>query len=127
MASMGGSNANAGNRPSTTSLTSLPDILAALTSLDEEETTLSESLTTLVTNKAPIESSLNNLKSLNSQLDELRDDAVLLEENVSATAKTARRVGDRVRLLDEEMRRVREAAERVGQVMELKVSKRLYS
>lgn len=127
MASMGGSNADAGHRPSPTTLTSLPDILAALSSLDEEETTLSESLTALVTNKAPIESSLNNLKSLNSQLDELRDDAVLLEQNVSATAKTARRVGDRVRLLDEEMRRVREAAERVGQVMELKVSKRLYS
>jgi hypothetical protein len=46
-----------------------------------------------------------------------------LSDKVSATASTAERVGGRVRILDEEMRRVREAAERVGQVMELKVLK----
>ena len=38
-----------------------------------------------------------------------------------ATAKTAERVGSRVRSLDEEMGRVREAGDRVGQVMDLKV------
>lgn len=122
MASPRGSAGYTGSRPSPTSLTTLPDILAALTSLDEEESTLSASLTTLVSNTKPIEASLTNLKSLSPQLEDLKNDAVFLEENVSTTAKTARRVGDRVRLLDEEMRRVREAAERVGQVMELKVS-----
>ena len=121
MALMGKVNGGAEHRPSPSTLSTLPEILAALYSLDEEESALSESLSSLVSNKAPIESSLSNLRSLHSQLDELQGEATYLETNVSITAKTARRVGDRVRLLDEEMRRVREAAERVGLVMELKV------
>ena len=44
-----------------------------------------------------------------------------LSRKVSVTARTAERVGGRVRTLDEEMRRVREASDRVQQVMELKV------
>jgi hypothetical protein len=55
-------------------------------------------------------------------LDELYLEASLLSDKVSLTAQTAERVGGRVRSLDEEMRRVREAGERVGQVMELKVT-----
>ena len=103
------------------SLATLPEILSALSALDEQETQLSRSLEVLISNKASVQLSLDKLKSLAPQLDELQVDAQALAENVSSTAQTARRVGDRVRLLDEEMRRVREAAERVSQVMELKV------
>lgn len=45
-----------------------------------------------------------------------------LAHKVASTAKTADRVGGRVRALDEEMRRIRLASDRVGQVLELKSS-----
>lgn len=109
-------------RPSPTSLTNLPDILSALSSLQSEERELSVSLTDLLNSEQTILDSLDRLQKLTPQLDELQLDASLLHKRVSATAKTADRVGGRVRLLDEEMRRVRLASERVGQVMELKVA-----
>lgn len=104
------------------SLATLPEILACLSSLEAEEIDVSNSLTALLSAREPIDASLQRLHSLAPQLDELHVDASLLTEKVSSTAKTAERVGKRVRLLDEEMRRVREAGERVGQVMDLKVS-----
>jgi len=64
---------------------------------------------------------LQRLQSLVPQLDEIQADASILTKKVSNTAKTAERVGSRVRSLDEEMRRVREAEDRVGLVMDLKV------
>jgi hypothetical protein len=51
-------------------------------------------------------------------------DAKLLHANVERTAKTAESVGGKVKALDEEMRRVREASERVAMAMELKVCSR---
>jgi len=66
--------------------------------------------------------SLASLQSLAPRLDDLNSEAQHFFRIVSATAKTAEHVGGRVRSLDEEMRRVREAAERVGQVMDLKSS-----
>ena len=61
------------------------------------------------------------MRALAPYIDELHDEAVHLTDKVSLTARTAERVGGRVRVLDEEICRVREATERVGQVMELKV------
>lgn len=103
------------------SLTTLPDIMACLSSFQSEETELSNSLTELLSAREPIVASLARLQSLVPQLDELHLEASLLSDTVSSTAQTAERVGGRVRSLDEEMRRVRDAGERVGQVMELKV------
>ena len=102
-------------------LTTLPDILAALASVESEEAELSSSLSELLSAKEPIVNALARVHALEPQLDELHLEASLLSQVVSATAKTADRVGGRVRSLDEEMKRVREASERVGQVMELKV------
>ncbi|KDR81347.1 hypothetical protein GALMADRAFT_239193 [Galerina marginata CBS 339.88] len=104
------------------SLTSLPEILSCLSAFQSEEAELSNSLTQLLKAREPIISSLSRLRSLTPQLDELQVDASLLANKVSNTAKTAKRVGSRVRSLDEEMGRVREAGDRVGQVMELKSS-----
>lgn len=103
-------------------LTSLPEILSCLSSFQSEESELSDSLAKLLQARDPIVASLNRLQSLLPQLDDLHGDAQLLTKRVSATAKTAERVGSKVRSLDDEMGRVREAGERVGHVMELKAS-----
>jgi conserved oligomeric Golgi complex subunit 4 len=103
------------------SLTTLPDIMTCLSSFQSEETELSNSLTELLSAREPIVASLARLQSLVPELDELHLEASLLSDKVSSTAQTAERVGGRVQSLDEEMRRVRDASERVGQVMELKV------
>ncbi|KAF8212519.1 COG4 transport protein-domain-containing protein [Mycena galopus ATCC 62051] len=104
------------------SLRNLADILSSIAEYQSEETHLSNSLSDLLSARQPIVASLARLQALVPHLDQLQNDAVLLSSTVSATAQTAERVGGRVRSLDEEMRRVREAGDRVGQVMELKNS-----
>ncbi|KAI0060834.1 COG4-domain-containing protein [Artomyces pyxidatus] len=111
-----------GPRPRPSALTTLPQILSALSSLESEEAELSNSLSDLLSDQEPILNSLTRLQSLVPRLDELHSEAYHLSTKVSATARTADRVGGKVRTLDEEMRRVREASDRVGQVMELKSS-----
>lgn len=108
------------------SLTNLSEILSCLSSFQSEETQLSSSLTELLGAREPIVASLSRLQSLVPHLDELHLEASLFSKKVSSTAETAERVGGKVKSLDEEMRRVREAAERVGRVMELKVIYILY-
>ncbi|KAJ7752135.1 COG4 transport protein-domain-containing protein [Mycena metata] len=104
------------------SLTNLQDILSAISETQSQQDQLSNSLSNLLSARDPIVASLARLQALVPQLDELQNEAILLSSTVSATAQTAERVGGRVRSLDEEMRRVREAGDRVGQVMELKTS-----
>lgn len=111
-----------GPRKDPRSLTSLPEILSCLSAFQSEEAELSNALTHLLKAREPIFSSLGRLQSISPQLNELQVDASLLARKVSNTAETAERVGTRVRSLDEEMGRVREASDRVGQVMELKVT-----
>jgi conserved oligomeric Golgi complex subunit 4 len=108
-------------RPSADSLTTLPEILSSLSLLESEEAELSSTLQELLANRDPVVSSLSRLHNLLPQLDELRTDAYLLTRKVSVTAETADRIGGSVRTLDEEMRRVREASDRVAQIMDLKV------
>ena len=108
-------------RPPPDSLTTLPEILSSLSLLESEEADLSSNLQELLANRDPVVSSLSRLHNLLPQLDELRTDAYLLTRKVSVTAETADRIGGSVRALDEEMRRVREASDRVAQVMDLKV------
>lgn len=103
-------------------LSNLPEILSCLSALQSEEAELSNSLAKLLNARDPIIMSVDRLHSLVSHLHEPRLDASLLLSNVSQTAETAERIGGQVRSLDDEMGRVREAGERVGQVMELKVT-----
>ncbi|KIK63178.1 hypothetical protein GYMLUDRAFT_95807 [Collybiopsis luxurians FD-317 M1] len=109
-------------RPDPRTLTSLPQILSSLSDFQSQEADLSTSLTQLLAASEPITASLSRLQSLVPRLDELLSDASTLSQNVSSTAKTAERIGGRVQSLDEEMRRIREASDRVGQVIELKSS-----
>lgn len=108
-------------RPPPHTLTNVAEILSSLSSLESEEAELSTSLQELLASRDPIINSLSRLQDLLPQLDDLRVESYLLTQKVSVTAETAERVGGRVRALDEEMHRVREASDRVAQVMDLKV------
>lgn len=102
-------------------LITLPDILSCLSAYQSEEAELSNALSELLEAREPIVQALDRLHSLVPKIDELQQDAALLTGRVSRTAQTADRVSGRVQLLDEEMKRIREAGDRVGQVMDLKV------
>jgi len=86
------------------------------------EASVTAQLSQLLASTEPINAALDRLSGLTPLIGTLQDEARILKTHVSHTATTADRVGRRVKALDEEMRRVREAAERVAQVMELKVS-----
>ncbi|KAI5824704.1 COG4-domain-containing protein [Schizophyllum commune Tattone D] len=103
-------------------LTSLPQIFSCLSALQSEEAELSNSLTKLLSAREPIVASLNRLNAVLPHIEELHHEAVVLSGRVSSTAQTAERIGGRVSTLDEEMRRIKEAGERVAQVMQLKDS-----
>ncbi|KAK1229053.1 Golgi transport complex subunit 4 [Marasmius sp. AFHP31] len=103
-------------------LNSLPQILSSISAYQSEEAELSNSLSSLLSAQEPIAGSLDRLQALVPHLELLSKDAVALSTKVSSTAKTAGRVGGRVQSLDEEMRRIREASDRVGQVIDLKSS-----
>lgn len=102
-------------------LSTLPQILSALAACQSEETILSNSLSELLSARDPIVGAIHRLQSLDLQLNDLHSQASFLSEKVKTTAHTADNVGTKVRNLDEEMRRIREAADRVAQVIELKV------
>lgn len=104
------------------SLTSVDEILSCLSSLQAEEVELARSLNTLLATREPIIISLERLEALIPRIDELDIEASNLSVKVTKTAETAERVGGKVQSLDEEMKRVREASERISQVLELKVS-----
>ncbi|KAJ8462975.1 hypothetical protein ONZ51_g10559 [Trametes cubensis] len=103
-------------------LATLPDILARLSVIQSDEAGLSAALAGLLSAHEPIATSLGSLKQLGPQVDLLTRETRLLDLTVAATARTAQDVGGRVQSLDEEMRRVRDASERVSQVIELKSS-----
>ncbi|TCD62614.1 hypothetical protein EIP91_006628 [Steccherinum ochraceum] len=117
-----GSSTPSPHRPDPSALTTLTDILSSISALESEEAELSTSLTDLLSAQEPINVALRRVQSLEPFFNDLHSEAGFLAETVSATALTARRVGGKVRLLDEEMRRVREAGDKVAQAMELKSS-----
>jgi len=102
-------------------LTTLSDIISCLSVLQSEEAEVSNALTDLLDAREPILASLTRLTSLAPELDGLQVEAQMFSEKVLRTATTADRIGSKVRSLDEEMSRVKEAGDRVSQVIELKV------
>ncbi|KIY70035.1 COG4-domain-containing protein [Cylindrobasidium torrendii FP15055 ss-10] len=109
-------------RPDPRKLTNLKDVLSALSTLQTEHTQLETTLNDLLEDRQPMITSLGRLTALLPSLDDIHGHATVLQRNVDATAQTAERVGQRVRSLDEEMRRIRESGDRVGQVIELRSS-----
>lgn len=114
-------NAGIADRRDPRGLSNLTEILSCLSAFQSEEAELSNSLTQMLTERDLINSSLSRLNSLTPTLGALHREASLLSHKVEHTAQTAERVGGRVRSLDEEMGRVREAGDRVSHVLELKV------
>jgi hypothetical protein len=102
-------------------LASLNEILSCLSWYRSVETELSNSLTELLSHCQSIDKSLQQLEVLVLHLDDLQIEATNFLTKVSAIAQTAECVGGHAQLLDKEMRCIGEAAEWVGQVMELKV------
>ena len=102
-------------------LKTLPEVLAALSAVQSKETALATSLSALLEAREPLRSSLARLSALTQTVQGLKDESGSIAKKVGVTAQTAERVRGKVQALDEEMRRVREAGERVTQVMDLKV------
>jgi hypothetical protein len=103
------------------SLSSEAAIRAALGALDADSSALDGELSALLSARKPLDTAAARVRSLAPALASLHVDASALRATVRATARTAERIGGRVRELDEQMHRVREAAERVNQVIDLKV------
>jgi predicted nucleic acid-binding Zn-ribbon protein len=106
---------------STHTLKTLPEVLAALSAVQSKETALAASLSALLEAREPLQSSLARLAALTQTVQGLKDESGSIANKVGLTAQTAERVRGKVQALDEEMKRVREAGERVAQVMDLKV------
>lgn len=70
------------SRPSPASLTTLPQILSALSSLQSEESELSDSLSQLLSSQQPILDSLARVQSLAPRIDDLYSDQGLLSTRV---------------------------------------------
>lgn len=106
---------------SSRSVTSLSALLESLSALQSHEAAISSSLAGTLSNQQPIEESINRIHSLRPHLEKLQHESTVLSHNVSVTARTAERVGGRVKTLDEKMTRLKDAADIVNQTMELKV------
>ena len=126
-------------------ITDPAQITAQLALLTRRESELSIALNALVADRGQIEGALARLRALGSQVDRLavqvdggagrppssglnngnvfmEDDEGGLIERVRRVWETSERVGGKVRRLDDEVGRVREAADIVTEVLELKAS-----
>lgn len=103
------------------SVTNLQSLLSSLSVIQSREATLSESLTEVLSNRDQIFATLTRIHELEPRISILCDEGDVLAHHIATTARTAERIGGQVRSLDEEMRRVKEAGDRVALVTELKV------
>ncbi|GJJ12454.1 hypothetical protein Clacol_006696 [Clathrus columnatus] len=111
-----------GDVVSSRSVTNLQSLLSSLSILQSHETALSESLAELLSNRDRIVDTLARIHELEPKISSLYEDANILARNISTTSDIAERIGGKVWSLDEEMKRVKEAGDRVGLVTELKTS-----
>lgn len=130
-------------------ITDPSQISAQLALLTRRESELSFALNALVADRSQIEGALTHLRQLGSEVDRLaievdgeagpfnglrlhngsvflEDDDGGLVERVRRVWETSERVGGKVRRLDEEVGRVREATDMVSEVLEVKVSLTAY-
>ena len=84
-----------------TALTNISQVLASLSALENEETELSQSLSSLLSSREPIFNVFAALQSLTPQVDHTLQDATYLASKVAVTAETAERIGSKVARLDE--------------------------
>lgn len=104
------------------SVTNLQSLLSSLSVIQSREAALSESLTEILSDRDQIFVALTRIHELGPRINVLCDEGDVLAHHIATTAHTAERIGGQVRSLDEEMRRVKEAGDRVALVTELKTS-----
>ncbi|CAO3628643.1 unnamed protein product [Mucor fragilis] len=102
------------------SLTNIDDIRECLRLLDEEETRIDVSLDDMLAKETSLEHSLNALNALRPQLGSLKTKSARVIDTVDKTSRLAEVISDKVRQLDQEQSRARQAIQYVEDVQELK-------
>ncbi|KAI7897430.1 uncharacterized protein EV154DRAFT_409938 [Mucor mucedo] len=102
------------------SLTNIDEIRECLRLLDEEETRIDASLDTMLAQENKLDLSLNTLAVLRPQLGHLKSNSSRVIHTVDKTSRLAEVISDKVRQLDQEQSRAREAIKYVEDVQELK-------
>ncbi|KAI8373111.1 uncharacterized protein BYT42DRAFT_621858 [Radiomyces spectabilis] len=101
-------------------LTQMDDIRKSLRLLDEEETRIDKSLDDMLAQEAELEDVLGILDVLRPQLGNLKIEASHLVNTIQDTSHLAENISDKVRKLDQEQSRTKEAIQFVEGVQELK-------
>ncbi|KAI8073144.1 hypothetical protein BC940DRAFT_232621 [Gongronella butleri] len=101
-------------------LTDINDIRHCLRLLDQEETNVDHALDQLLSQQDTLQAVLASLDILRPQLAELQDDSTQMMETIQSTAKLAINISDKVRQLDKEQTRTRQAISYVDDVQELR-------
>ncbi|GAA5799304.1 hypothetical protein HPULCUR_004715 [Helicostylum pulchrum] len=102
------------------SLTNIDEIRECLRLIDEEETRIDTCLDTMLSQEQDLDSSLSILASLGPRLNQLKSNSTRVIDTVDKTSRLAEVISDKVRQLDQEQSRAREAIKYVEDVQELK-------
>ncbi|KAI8994739.1 hypothetical protein BDB01DRAFT_715420 [Pilobolus umbonatus] len=101
-------------------LTNIDEIRDALRMLDEEETRVDASLDTILAEEHTLNTSLSILSNVRTQLDTLTAESSPVIETVQKTSRLAEVISFKVRQLEQEQSRVKEAIHYVEDVQDLK-------
>ncbi|KAI7863063.1 COG4 transport protein-domain-containing protein [Spinellus fusiger] len=101
-------------------LTNIDTIRENLRLLDEEETFIDTALDTILSNESELHSILGRLDDIRPSLSTLQIDTSVLWETIHGTSHLAEKISDKVRQLDQEQSRAKEAIRYVEDVQELR-------
>ncbi|KAI9008826.1 hypothetical protein CLU79DRAFT_711472 [Phycomyces nitens] len=102
------------------SLTNIDAIRESLWLLDEEETRIDAALDAMLSKEDELVNVLGTLDELRPQLSTLQSDSSTILETIQRTSILAEKISDKVRQLDQEQSRAKEAIRYVEDVQELK-------
>ncbi|SPO47330.1 related to conserved oligomeric Golgi complex component 4 [Moesziomyces antarcticus] len=109
--------------PDVAQLTSRSSIVQALSELSRHSSELDDELMSLFEESEPVVADARrSIASLTPQVHLVQEEAAVLDRRLQASASVAKRISERVRLLDEERKRIALAAEWARKVAELKSS-----
>jgi hypothetical protein len=111
--------------PSPKDLTDVSQIKKTLAIVNSCEASISFGLSELLKDRQPFVNARERALRVIPIVEDVQLDAKALSDKVAAIAGTASRVGERVKMLEEEMKRIKESMDRVWHVMELKSSLQL--
>ncbi|KAI8375684.1 hypothetical protein EDC96DRAFT_436453 [Choanephora cucurbitarum] len=101
-------------------LTNIDEIQECLRLIDEEETRIDASLDAMLSQEIQLDASLESFGLLREQLTELQQSASQVTVTVDKTSQLAEVISQKVRQLDQEQSRARQAIQYVEDVQELK-------